>query len=92
MSEGFFLLLNGSGAKDGERAVISVPVISLTLSSHICVGFWYHMLGPSVATLDLLVETVCNLISTTTHPLSLILHALFSRCNDMPLSRIPLKS
>ncbi|XP_044077011.1 MAM and LDL-receptor class A domain-containing protein 1 isoform X2 [Siniperca chuatsi] len=53
--QGFFLLLNGSGSKDGERAVISVPVISLT--SHICVGFWYYMLGPSVSTLNLLIET-----------------------------------
>ncbi|XP_070701014.1 MAM and LDL-receptor class A domain-containing protein 1 [Pempheris klunzingeri] len=53
--QGFFLLLNGSGSKDGERAAISVPVINLT--SHICVGFWYYMLGPSVSTLDLLVET-----------------------------------
>nr|XP_033506790.1 MAM and LDL-receptor class A domain-containing protein 1 [Epinephelus lanceolatus] len=54
-NEGFFLLLNGSGSKDGERAVVSVPVIDLT--SPICVGFWYYMLGPSVSTLDLLVET-----------------------------------
>ncbi|XP_068593728.1 MAM and LDL-receptor class A domain-containing protein 1 isoform X2 [Cebidichthys violaceus] len=54
-NQGFFLLLNGSGSKDGERAAVSVPVIDLT--SHICVGFWYYMLGPSVSTLDLLVET-----------------------------------
>ncbi|TKS79616.1 LDL-receptor class A domain-containing protein 2 Skeletal organic matrix MAM and [Collichthys lucidus] len=54
-NQGFFLLLNGSGSKDEERAVVSVPVIGLT--SHFCVGFWYHMLGPSVSTLDLLVET-----------------------------------
>lgn len=53
--QGSFLLLNGSGSKDEERAVISVPVTSLT--SQICVGFWYHMLGPSVSILDLLVET-----------------------------------
>uniref|UniRef100_A0AAQ5YK66 MAM domain-containing protein n=1 Tax=Amphiprion ocellaris TaxID=80972 RepID=A0AAQ5YK66_AMPOC len=53
--EGFFLLLNGSGSKDDERAVVSVLVISL--SSQICVGFWYYMLGPSVSTLDLLVQT-----------------------------------
>ncbi|KAM3603666.1 uncharacterized protein V6R79_000320 [Siganus canaliculatus] len=53
--QGFFLLLNGSGSKDGERAVISVPVTAVT--SEICVGFWYHMLGPSVAAVDLLVET-----------------------------------
>ncbi|XP_034411292.1 MAM and LDL-receptor class A domain-containing protein 2 [Cyclopterus lumpus] len=50
-----FLLLSGSGSKDGERAAISVPLISLT--SQICVGFWYYMLGPSVSTLDLLVKT-----------------------------------
>ncbi|XP_076601190.1 MAM and LDL-receptor class A domain-containing protein 1 [Chaetodon auriga] len=54
-NQGFFLLLNGSGSKDWERAVVSVPVSTRT--SHICVGFWYHMLGPSVSTLDLLVET-----------------------------------
>ncbi|XP_018531715.2 MAM and LDL-receptor class A domain-containing protein 1 [Lates calcarifer] len=53
--KGFFLLLNGSGSKTGERAVISAPVISV--KSHICVGFWYYMLGPSVSTLDLLVQT-----------------------------------
>lgn len=50
-------MLNGSGFKDGERAVISVPLFKVA-SSHICVGFWYHMLGPSVSTLDLLLETV----------------------------------
>ncbi|XP_039670520.1 MAM and LDL-receptor class A domain-containing protein 1 [Perca fluviatilis] len=54
-NQGFYLLLNGSGSKDGERAAISVPVINLT--SHICVGFWYFMLGPSVSTLDLMVKT-----------------------------------
>nr|XP_046265191.1 MAM and LDL-receptor class A domain-containing protein 1 isoform X2 [Scatophagus argus] len=54
-NQGFFLLLNGSGSKYGERAVISVPVLNLT--SHICIGFWYHMIGPSVSTLDLLVKT-----------------------------------
>uniref|UniRef100_A0A8C4IDF4 MAM domain-containing protein n=1 Tax=Dicentrarchus labrax TaxID=13489 RepID=A0A8C4IDF4_DICLA len=55
-NEGFFLLLNGSGSKNGERAVISAPVINQQ-SDDICVGFWYYMLGPSVSTLDLLVET-----------------------------------
>ncbi|XP_074507832.1 MAM and LDL-receptor class A domain-containing protein 1 [Sebastes fasciatus] len=54
-NQGFFLLLNGSGSKDGEKAVVSVPVTDLT--SHICVGFWYSMLGPSVSSLDLLVQT-----------------------------------
>ncbi|XP_069366962.1 MAM and LDL-receptor class A domain-containing protein 2 [Paralichthys olivaceus] len=54
-NQGSFLLLNGSSSKNGERAVISVPVISR--SSHICVGFWYYMLGPSVSILDLLVQT-----------------------------------
>uniref|UniRef100_G3PY20 MAM domain-containing protein n=2 Tax=Gasterosteus aculeatus aculeatus TaxID=481459 RepID=G3PY20_GASAC len=52
---GFFLLLNGSGSKDGERAAVSVPAVDLT--SNICVGFWFYMLGPSVSALDLLVET-----------------------------------
>ncbi|XP_034558606.1 MAM and LDL-receptor class A domain-containing protein 2 [Notolabrus celidotus] len=54
-NQGFFLLLNGSGSKDGERAVISVPVIDV--ASDFCVRFWYHMLGPSVSSLDLLVQT-----------------------------------
>ncbi|XP_034743360.1 MAM and LDL-receptor class A domain-containing protein 1 [Etheostoma cragini] len=54
-NQGVYLLLNGSGSKDGERAAISVPVINL--SSHICMGFWYFMLGPSVSTLDLMVKT-----------------------------------
>lgn len=56
--EGFFLLLNGPGSKDGETASVSVPVD--ILSSEICVRFWYHMSGPSVSSLDLLVKTVCT--------------------------------
>ncbi|XP_041658947.1 MAM and LDL-receptor class A domain-containing protein 1 [Cheilinus undulatus] len=55
-NQGLFLLLNGSGSKDGEKAAISFPVTHVT-SSHICVGFWYYMLGPSVSSLDLLVQT-----------------------------------
>ncbi|KAK1879509.1 MAM and LDL-receptor class A domain containing protein 1 [Dissostichus eleginoides] len=55
VKQGFFLLLNGSGSKNGERADVSVPVVDF--SSHFCVGFWFFMLGPSVSTLDLLVET-----------------------------------
>ncbi|KAM6919231.1 apical endosomal glycoprotein [Xenentodon cancila] len=54
-NQGFFLLLNGSGSKDGERAVVSVPVMGLQSQS--CVAFWFYMLGPSVSALDLLVET-----------------------------------
>ncbi|XP_061588557.1 MAM and LDL-receptor class A domain-containing protein 2 [Cololabis saira] len=57
-NQGFFLLLNGSGSKDGERAVVSAPVISR--QSQRCVAFWYYMLGPSVSTLDLLVETISS--------------------------------
>lgn len=56
--EGFFLLLNGSGSKDGETASVSLPVD--VLSSEICVRFWYYMSGPSVSSLDLLVKTVCT--------------------------------
>ncbi|XP_047444387.1 MAM and LDL-receptor class A domain-containing protein 2 isoform X2 [Mugil cephalus] len=56
--QGFFLLLNGSGSKDGKRAVVSVPVVNVP--SEICVGFWYFMLGPSVSTLDLLVQTISS--------------------------------
>ncbi|KAF7668436.1 hypothetical protein LDENG_00014610 [Lucifuga dentata] len=54
-NQGFFLLLNGSGSKDGESSAISVPVINPT--SQVCVGFWYYMLGPSLSILNLLVET-----------------------------------
>ncbi|KAL6103987.1 uncharacterized protein ACO6RY_13812 [Pungitius sinensis] len=54
-NQGFFLLMNGSGSKDGETAAVSVPAVGLT--SNICVGFWFYMLGPSVSALDLLVET-----------------------------------
>ncbi|XP_028283475.1 MAM and LDL-receptor class A domain-containing protein 2 [Parambassis ranga] len=54
-NQGLFLLLNGSGQKDGEKAVLSVPVINI--ASRMCVEFWYYMLGPSVSTLDLLVQT-----------------------------------
>ncbi|KAG7228996.1 hypothetical protein INR49_013229 [Caranx melampygus] len=52
--QGLFLLLNGSSSKNKERAVISVPVVNL--ASNFCVEFWYYMLGPSVSTLDLLVQ------------------------------------
>lgn len=55
-------MLNGSGINNVERAVISIPLLKVT-SSHICIGFWYHMLGPSVSTLDLLLEIVWELIS-----------------------------
>ena len=55
---GFYLLLNGSGSKDGEAAVISVPLEVQT--TDVCVGFWYYMLGASVSSLDLLVQTVCS--------------------------------
>ncbi|XP_074544676.1 MAM and LDL-receptor class A domain-containing protein 1 [Halichoeres trimaculatus] len=57
-NQGFFLLLHGSGSKDGERAAISVPLIDMT--AQFCVGFWYHMLGPSVSSLDLLVRTTSS--------------------------------
>ncbi|CAJ1072730.1 MAM and LDL-receptor class A domain-containing protein 2 [Xyrichtys novacula] len=54
-NQGFFLLLNGSGSKDEERAVVSVPVTDLT--AQFCVRFWYYMLGPSVSSLDLVAQT-----------------------------------
>ncbi|RVE62060.1 hypothetical protein OJAV_G00176900 [Oryzias javanicus] len=54
-NQGFFLLLNGSGLKDGERAAVSVPTVSLESQS--CVEFWFYMLGPSVSSLDLLLQT-----------------------------------
>lgn len=53
---GFYLALNMSSNKDGEKAVLSAPVNIQAPS--MCVGFWYFMLGPSVAKLDLVVETV----------------------------------
>lgn len=59
--KGFFLLLNGSGLKNGETASISVP--AETLSETLCVGFWYQMSGPSVPSLNLLVKTVCTLLN-----------------------------
>jgi len=73
--QGFFLLLNGSGSKDSEKAVISVPVLNPWSQS--CVEFWYYMLGPSVSTLDLLVQTVCARVKTTTNFLLNILTAVF---------------
>ncbi|XP_061652622.1 MAM and LDL-receptor class A domain-containing protein 2 isoform X2 [Phyllopteryx taeniolatus] len=53
-NQGFYLLINGSGFSEGERASISADVSHST--SQICLGFWYYMLGPSVSTIDLLVE------------------------------------
>ncbi|XP_014854147.1 PREDICTED: MAM and LDL-receptor class A domain-containing protein 2-like [Poecilia mexicana] len=53
--QGFFLLVNGSGSKDGDKAVTSVSVSHLWPQS--CVQFWYYMLGPSVSTLNLLIQT-----------------------------------
>lgn len=53
---GFYLALNMSGDKDGETAVLSTPVN--IQAPTICVGFWYFMLGPSVAKLDLVVKMV----------------------------------
>lgn len=63
--QGFFLLLNGSGSKDGERAGVSVPVPNS--ASQLCVGFWYYMLGPSVSSLDLLVKTKSSELLVWTH-------------------------
>lgn len=57
--KGFFLLLNGSGSKDGETASVSVPAESL--SATLCVEFWYQMSGPSVPSLNLHANTVCIL-------------------------------
>ncbi|XP_058498690.1 MAM and LDL-receptor class A domain-containing protein 2 isoform X1 [Solea solea] len=54
-NQGVFLLLNGTRSENGGRAVISVPAVNV--KSYVCVGFWYYMLGPSVSTLDLLVQT-----------------------------------
>lgn len=53
---GFYLALNMSGDKDFETAVLSVSVN--IQASTMCVGFWYFMLGPSVAKLDLVVKMV----------------------------------
>lgn len=90
LTAGFFLLLNGSGSKDGESAVISYPVISL--ASHICVSFWYNMLGPSVSSLDLLVETVCSLVSTAKNPPPRAVSALLLSHNELLWSRNLLRS
>lgn len=57
--KGFFLLLNGSGSKDGETASLSVPAESL--SATLCLEFWYQMSGPSVPSLNLRAKTVCTL-------------------------------
>ncbi|KAG9273992.1 MAM and LDL-receptor class A domain-containing protein 2-like [Astyanax mexicanus] len=54
-SHGFYLLLNMSGDKDEQSAVISAPVTVETPS--VCVEFWYYMLGTRVESLDLLVQT-----------------------------------
>ncbi|XP_061879772.1 MAM and LDL-receptor class A domain-containing protein 1 isoform X1 [Entelurus aequoreus] len=54
-NQGFYLLLNGSAFKGGEKASISLPLNDGT--SQVCVGFWYYMLGPSVSAIDLLVKT-----------------------------------
>ncbi|KAK1787196.1 hypothetical protein P4O66_017048 [Electrophorus voltai] len=54
-NRGFYVVVDMSGGKVGEAAVISTPVTIQAAS--ICVGFWYYMSGTSVANLDLLVET-----------------------------------
>ncbi|XP_072296914.1 MAM and LDL-receptor class A domain-containing protein 2 [Eucyclogobius newberryi] len=54
-NQGFFLLLNGSGAADGEEASISAPVPDVF--SEFCVEFWFYMSGPGVSSLDLLLQT-----------------------------------
>ncbi|XP_019751859.1 MAM and LDL-receptor class A domain-containing protein 2 [Hippocampus comes] len=54
-SQGSYLLFNGSGLGDSKRASVSAAVGHLT--SQICVEFWYYMFGPSLSTVDLLVET-----------------------------------
>lgn len=51
---GFYLIVNMSEDKPGETAVISAP---LTIpNTDVCIRFWYYMLGPSVGTLDLILE------------------------------------
>ncbi|XP_055007320.1 MAM and LDL-receptor class A domain-containing protein 1 isoform X2 [Boleophthalmus pectinirostris] len=54
-NQGFFLLLNGSGSEDGEKAFISTPI--LEFFSEFCVEFWFYMSGPTVSSLDLLIQT-----------------------------------
>ncbi|XP_041944947.1 MAM and LDL-receptor class A domain-containing protein 2 isoform X2 [Alosa sapidissima] len=54
-NKGFYLVVNMSGDQTPRLASISVPV--LRQAPDVCVGFWYHMLGPSVSSLDLQVQT-----------------------------------
>ncbi|KAL2097653.1 hypothetical protein ACEWY4_006860 [Coilia grayii] len=54
-NKGFYLVVNMSGNQDPKLATISVPVLGQ--ASHFCVGFWYYMLGSSVSSLGLLVQT-----------------------------------
>ncbi|CAL8279708.1 unnamed protein product [Lota lota] len=58
-ANGFYLLLNGSGSKDGESAVLSLPLPG-EQQTDICVGFWYYMLGPLVPRLDLVVKNTTS--------------------------------
>ncbi|MBN3307353.1 MLRP2 protein, partial [Amia calva] len=55
-AEGYYLIVMASGSADEESAIISSPVI--LESTDMCISFWYYMLGSSVSTLDVLVETV----------------------------------
>ncbi|XP_018613321.1 MAM and LDL-receptor class A domain-containing protein 2 isoform X2 [Scleropages formosus] len=54
-SEGHYLMISAVGTKDVETAVISIPM--MLQSTDVCVSFWYHMLGSSICSLELLVET-----------------------------------
>ncbi|XP_048866511.1 MAM and LDL-receptor class A domain-containing protein 1 isoform X9 [Brienomyrus brachyistius] len=53
--EGFYLIIPALGSKEGETAVISIPM--MLQSTDVCISFWYHMLGSSVSSLELLVQT-----------------------------------
>ncbi|XP_062407771.1 MAM and LDL-receptor class A domain-containing protein 1 [Sardina pilchardus] len=53
--EGFYLVVKMSEDQAQMVASISVPVLGQP--ADVCVDFWYYMLGPSVASLDLQVQT-----------------------------------
>ncbi|TRY97688.1 hypothetical protein DNTS_035488 [Danionella cerebrum] len=54
---GYYLVVNMSGQLEtSESAIISTPMTAQ--ATDVCFGFWYYMLGTSVGSLDLILETV----------------------------------
>ena len=51
--KGFYIYIEASGRKAGDKADLLTPVLPPTATTGYCFSFWYHMYGPSIGTLNI---------------------------------------